>query len=84
MVRTLTDLKNIGKATEQMLAEIDITTVNDLRAMGEIEAYLRLKFRFPKDVNILMLYALYGALHDIAFNQIPSDVKARLKKAVEK
>jgi DNA transformation protein and related proteins len=84
MSKKLTDLKNIGKATEQMLSEIDIRSVADLRAMGEIESYLRLKFRFPKDVNVLMLYALYGALHDIAFNQIPSDIKARLKKAVER
>jgi DNA transformation protein len=84
MSRKLTDLKNIGKATEEMLFEIDITSAEDLREMGEIEAYLRLKFRFPKDVNLLMLYALYGALHDIAFNQIPSDIKTRLKKAVER
>lgn len=57
-------LKNLGPATARMLAEIDITTQNELRNLGSVEAYRRLKFRFGTAVTLNALYALEAALQD--------------------
>ena len=59
----ISDMRNLGPATERMLAEIDIVTPDELRAIGAGEAYRRLRFRHSS-VSRNALYALRGALAD--------------------
>ena len=57
------DMRNLGPATERMLAAIDVTHPAELRAMGAEEAYRRLRFRHGR-VSRNALHALRGALED--------------------
>ena len=50
-------MRNIGPKSIQLLKEVGITSVKDLQDLGAVEAYIRLKMRFP-DVTHNMLWAL--------------------------
>ena len=72
------DLLNIGPKTASLLEEIDVYTEKDLKDLGPILTYKILKHR-NKEINIIALYALYGALHHVHWNEIPSYIKEQLK-----
>ena len=78
----LTSLRNIGETLEKKLKSVGIETAGDLRAVGSEEAYVRLKLRYPeaKSMCLVHLYAIEGAISDTDFNQLPEDVKRRLKE----
>ena len=44
MSRPIVQLKGLGPKSSQWLAEIDIRTEADLRAIGAVEAWRRLRF----------------------------------------
>ena len=44
-------LKTLGPATERQLAETAIADEAALRALGAVEAWRRLKFRFPREMT---------------------------------
>jgi DNA transformation protein len=68
---------------ERMLSEVDVFGEDDLRALGVIDAYRRLKFRFGRRVSITALYAMEAALTDYDWRGLDPAVKARLRSAVE-
>lgn len=79
----LTTLKNLGPASARQLRDVDIPDAAALRKLGALAAYRRLKHAFPRQVTLVMLYALEGALRDCHWNRLPPGVKERLKKAAE-
>lgn len=78
----LTSLKNIGRVSARQLREVDIADAAALRKLGAVAAYRRLQHAFPRQVSLLMLYALEGALRDCHWNRLPEGVKDRLKRSV--
>lgn len=74
----LATLRNIGKEIEKKLKSIDISTAEELKNVGSKEAFFRLKLHYP-NVCLVHLYTLEGAISDIEYNQLPEDVKQRLK-----
>ena len=79
----LTSLRNIGKELDKKLKSINITTVNELKAVGSEEAFVRLKTLYP-NVCLVHLYSLEGAISDVDYNKLSNDVKKRLKEFNEK
>ena len=75
----LTSLRNIGKELERKLKSVDIMTAEELKEAGSEEAFVKLKLRDPQ-VCLVHLYALEGAVSDMDYNQLPEDVKQRLKR----
>lgn len=73
-------LKNIGETTARWLHDAGIHTRADLDAIGAAMAYKVLQHQHPQKVNIMLLYALQGALLDVHWNGLPPDVKAQLKR----
>ncbi len=78
--RPIAELKNMGPKTSLWLAEIGIHTERDLRQRGIIDAYIEVKARNPRIVNLMMLWALQGALMDINCLHLPDEIKAALKQ----
>jgi len=80
-------LSGIGSTTRDRLDEIGIRTLlGDLRAIGSVETYRRLKFMLPRQVSLNALYALEAVLRDCHWLDLPADVKACLQqeaKAIE-
>lgn len=76
---SLSRLPNIGLATEHWLRDIGVESEHDLRALGAVEAYRRINLvGHPTSRNLL--YALYGALHDLPWNRLPPDIKEQLQR----
>lgn len=80
---SLSNLPNLGKASQQWLHDIGITTVEELKASGVIDTYIRLKLRYPEKITLNMLYGLYGAIHDVHWRDITPEIKAELRAEVE-
>jgi hypothetical protein len=76
-------MKNLGPKSRQWLSEIGIHTPEDLAGKDPVDVYLALKRRDPKAVNLLMLYALAGAMLNCHWNELPPDLKAELKRRAE-
>ena len=77
------DMRNIGPKSRAWLAEIDIRSMDDLRALGAVETYARLRFRFGSTITRNMLHALAAALADIDWRQLSAEHKAELERQAE-
>ncbi len=73
-------LPGIGPVTQGWLLEAGIRTADELRSIGALEAYRRLKFMLPRRVNLNALYALEAALRGCHWLDLPQDVKATLQE----
>ncbi len=81
-IAKIAELRNLGKVSQAWLNDAGIYTEADLRAIGAEEAYIRVWLRGHRP-SLNLLYALYASIHNMKWNEIPPDVKARLKSAVE-
>lgn len=73
-------LRNLGPKSRAWLAEIGIETEEELRALGAVEAYARLRFRFGRTVTRNMLHALAAALAGIDWQQLAPERKTELDR----
>ncbi len=75
----MADVRNLGPKSRQWLAEIGITTLDEIEQLGSVEVYRRLKASRPRDVSLNMLYGLEAAILDIPWQHLPQDVKDQLR-----
>ena len=80
--KKLSALKNIGPQSAAWLNEVGIATWDDLEALGAVEAYQRVKHRFPERVSLNLLYGLHAALLGIDWRALTPEMKAELKAQV--
>ncbi|MCW8194963.1 TfoX/Sxy family protein [Proteobacteria bacterium 005FR1] len=78
----LLQLKNLGVASVNILRAVGVTSYEDLKQLGAVEVYRRIKKR-GINVSKVMLYAMEGALLDIHWNQLDPELKARLVREAE-
>ncbi len=74
----LENLRNIGPKSAALLRAVGIDSLENLREIGAVAAYRRLKFVEPRAVSLNMLWALQGALTDRDWRDIPVAEKDRL------
>lgn len=77
-------LRDIGPTTAGWLADIGVTSAENLDSLGAVEAYRRLRAARPAEVTIVALYALEAALLDVPWTDLPLDVRKRLREAVDR
>jgi DNA transformation protein and related proteins len=73
-------LPGIGTVTQGWLKEAGIRTEGELRSIGAVEAYRRLKFMLPRQVNLNALYALEASLRGCHWLDLAPDVKTALQQ----
>ena len=83
MTRKIKDMRNLGPATARWLAEVDIENEDELREVGAIGAFHRLKFSFGDNVSLLALYAMEAALQDCDWRSLSLETRANLKAKVQ-
>ena len=74
------DLLNLGPVMENRLAEVDITTAEQLARVGVIEAYARLKFAFGAAITLNALYAMEAALGGLDWRELSEERKRELRE----
>jgi DNA transformation protein len=77
-------LPNLGPYMARHLAEVDVRHADDLRALGAVEAYARLRFRFGREISLNALWAMDAALADIDWRHITAERKTILKQQIER
>lgn len=83
--RTISEMRNLGPACEQDLNAGGIFTAEQLKALGPKDAFVRLlaarvkQGRGAKCCNASYLYALYGAIHDCDWRELPEETKSDFK-----
>jgi TfoX-like protein len=75
-------MKNLGRVSKRMLADIGVTTPAGLREIGSVEAFLRLKYTTEHRVSLNALYAMEAALLDVHWRHLPAARKAEIRAAV--
>ena len=75
-------LANLGPKSCRMLAAAGVRSVRDLRELGAVEAYRRVRAANPSGVSLNMLWALQGALLGLKWTDLPPEMKADLKAQV--
>jgi DNA transformation protein len=66
---------------ERRLREIAVENEDDLRAMGAVEAYRRLRFIFGREVSVIALHAMEASLRDCDWRRLPPEIKADLDRS---
>lgn len=79
----LLQLKNLGLASVNILHSIGIRTLEDLRRVGPVEAFINIRRRGINASRVL-LYALQGALLDVHWNDLDPALKANLVDEAER
>ncbi len=79
----MSDIRNIGPASRQWLAEIGVESLEDLERVGAVEAYRRVKGTQPQKASLNLLWALQGALMDLHWTDVPDEIKSQLLARLE-
>ena len=74
-------MRNIGPVSRRWLAEVEIHTVEDLRACGAAAVY-RMVRDLNSGVSRNLLWALEGAVQDVHWRVISPERKAELLREV--
>lgn len=78
--RSLEELPGLGPKTAIWLREVGIGSAAELRSLGAVAAYRRLKHWNPKGVSRNALWGLHAALLGIPWTSIDAATKQRLLK----
>jgi DNA transformation protein len=80
---SMENLRNIGPKSATLLRAAGIDSTKDLREIGAVAAYRRLRFVEPRTVSLNMLWALHGALTDRDWRDIPPEERDHLRADAE-
>lgn len=71
----ISDMRNLGPASEKMLKKIGITESEQLKELGPDKAFIMLEDKGLKP-HTSFLYALIGACTDRSWNDVVKDFRA--------
>jgi hypothetical protein len=77
----LAALPNLGPASARWLAGAGITTPDELRRVGAVEAFGRVAVREGRSATANLLYALHAAPEGKHWTEVTAAEKARLRRA---
>jgi DNA transformation protein and related proteins len=78
----LSDLPNLGPKSQAMLERAGITSTEELRALGAVAAYVRVK-RSVDGVSLNLLWALEGALSGVPWQEVAKNHRTSLLLALD-
>lgn len=76
------DIPNLGPRSEAMLRDAGITSLAQLRAMGSVAAYARVKAS-GADASLNLLWALEGAITGLPWTTVAREHRTSLLMALE-
>jgi DNA transformation protein len=79
---TIADLPGLGPKSQQMLAQAGIHSIEDLRSLGAIAAYVRTKRRVG-GVSLNLLWGLESALCGLPWQKVAREHRTSLLLALE-
>lgn len=80
--RPVAALRNLGPKSALMLREAGISTIEELRVLGAVKAYARVRQLRPRGVSLNLLWALAAGLEDRDWRDLTTDEKASLQRSL--
>lgn len=77
MPRTTFPMRNLGPAMARPLREIGVRHEDDLRAVGSVQAWRRLRLVSGREASVVARHAMDAALLDRGRRPLAPEVKAR-------
>jgi DNA transformation protein and related proteins len=84
--RRISEMRNLGPTCEKDLNAVGIQTAQDLIDAGAIGAFQQMLFgrmlsgKSTKGCNAAFLYAIYGAIHNLDWRDVPEKKKEEFKR----
>jgi DNA transformation protein len=78
----LARMRNLGPVSATRLRAVGIESPEELRRVGAVEAFIRLREANPFEISAVFLYALHGAVTDTDWRQLSESTRARLRREV--
>ena len=75
-------LRNLGPKSAMMLVHVGISTLGELRELGAVKAYVRVKSLRPKFASLNLLWALAAGLEDRDWRELDAAEKESLLAGV--
>ena len=79
----LRNLKGLGPKSEEWLHEVGIMTPDNLRSVGVVRAFIKLKKECSVKPSLNFLYAMVGAIEERHWVEIAKNEKGRLLTELE-
>lgn len=78
----ISQLRNLGPKSALMLAEAGLRTLDELRLLGPVRAYVRVKRQHPRSASLNLLWALAAGLEDRDWRDLTAAEKSALRAEV--
>lgn len=82
-LRRIASLKNLGPKSAEHIVAVGIDGPDEIRELGAVVVFLRVKSRFPDSTSFNLLWALQGALMEVHWHDIPNEIKQQLLVELE-
>ena len=79
---TAAKMRNIGPKSAAWLRQVGLRTLEDVAAIGTVEAFMRVK-RAGFKPGLNLLYAIEGALRDCHWQEVPEERRQELILAAD-
>jgi DNA transformation protein and related proteins len=80
----VTMLRNLGPRSAIMLAEVGIRTIGELRAIGAVKAYVRVRAVRSRGASVNLLWSMAAGLNGQGWQEISAAEKASLLAEVKR
>ena len=80
----VTMLCNLGLKSKMMLAEVGIHTVGELRAIGAVKAYVRVKAVRSRGASVNLLWSMAAGLDGRGWQEVSAEEKESLLAEVRR
>ncbi|CAD5366182.1 Competence protein TfoX [Rubrivivax sp. A210] len=80
--KPIAELPNFGPKSQQMLERAGIKTLEELRRLGSVAAYVRVK-RCGASTSLNLLWAMEGALTGISWQEVAREHRTSLILALD-
>ena len=78
MSRPVSSLRNLGPKSAMMLAEAGIRGIDELREIGAVKAYARVRQIRTRGASLNLLWSMAAGLEDRSWNDLSTDEKDAL------
>jgi len=79
MDRPVSELRGLGTVSSRLLASVGIHRESDLRSVGPVEAFARVRMAADPRVSLNLLYALQAALLGVDWRRLSPEVRRALR-----
>jgi len=81
--RPIIEMRNIDPAITQWLHEVGIDSAGQLRQIGAAEAYRTMRAWRPWSAELIVLWALEGAINDVDWIDVTPERRLELRRDVD-